>query len=73
MKSLATFSDGTIIPNPVPLRRRMKKVKRLQRAVARKRKGSQSRKKAIRRLARLHRRIACQRANTLHQLTSRLA
>ena len=45
----------------------------MQRAVARKRKGSQNRKKAVRRLARLHRRIANQRANTLHQLTSRLA
>lgn len=73
VKALATLSDGTIIPNPKPLRRRLKKLKRLQRAVLRKRKGSQNRKKAVRRLARLHRRIAHQRANTVHQVTSRLA
>ncbi|HEY7341847.1 MAG TPA: RNA-guided endonuclease TnpB family protein [Ktedonobacterales bacterium] len=73
VKALATLSDGTVIANPRPLRRRLKKLKRLQRAVSRKRNGSQNRKKAVRRLARLHRRIAQQRANTLHYLTSRLA
>jgi len=73
VKSLATLSDGTVIPNPRPLRRRLKKLKRLQRAVSRKRKGSQNRKKAVRRLAQLHRHIAQQRGNTLHQFTSRLA
>jgi transposase len=73
VKVLASFSDGTVIPNPKPLRRRLKKLKRLQRAVSQKRKGSQNRKKAARRLARLHRRIAQQRANTVQHLTSRLA
>jgi putative transposase len=73
VKALATLSDGTVIPNPRPLKRQIKQLKRLQRVVSRKHKGSQNRKKAVRRLARLHRRIAHQRANTLHQLTSRLA
>lgn len=73
VKALATLSDGTVIPNPKPLRRQLKKVRRLQRAVARKHKGSHNRRKAVRRLARLHRRIANQRANTLHQVTSHLA
>lgn len=73
VKTLATLSDGTVIPNPKPLRRRLKKLKRLQRAVSRKRKGSQNRRKAVCRLARLHRRIAQQRVNTLHQVTTRLA
>jgi IS605 OrfB family transposase len=73
VKVLATLSDGTVIANPRPLQRRLKKLKRLQQAVSRKQKGSQNRKKAARRLAQLHRRIAQQRANTLHQLTSRLA
>jgi IS605 OrfB family transposase len=73
VKTLATFSDGTVIPNPRPLRRRLRKLKRLQQSMSRKQKGSQNRKKAVSRLARLHRRIAQQRANTLHQVTSRLA
>ena len=73
VKTLATLSDGTEEPNPRHLRYCLKKLKRLQRVVSRKRKGSQNRKKAVCKLARLHRRVANQRANTLHQLTSRLA
>jgi putative transposase len=73
VKTLATLSDGTIEPNPRHLRTSLKQLKRLQRAVTRKPKGSRNRRKAVRRLAALHRRIAHQRANTLHQFTSRLA
>ena len=73
VKRLATLSDGTVIPNPKPLKRRQRTIKRLQRAVSRKQKGSQNRKKAARKLGSEHRKVAYQRANTLHQLTSRLA
>ena len=73
VKALATFSDGTVIPNPRHLKRRLKTLKRVQRAVSRKRKGSKNRKKAARRLGRLHRKIANQRVNTLHQVTTTLA
>jgi putative transposase len=73
VKRLATLSDGTTEVNPHHLRSRLKKLKRLQRAVSRKQKGSHNRKKAVRRLAALHRTVANQRANTLHQFTSRLA
>jgi putative transposase len=73
VKTLATLSDGKVIPNPRPLRRRLMKLKRLQRAVSRKRLRSQNRRKAVQKLARQHRRIAQQRANTVHQVTSRLA
>src|SRR5258708_4578942 len=55
------------------LKRRLQKLKRLQRAVARKVKGSQNRKKAARRLGTQYRHVANQRANTVHQFTSRLA
>src|SRR5262249_43806406 len=41
--------------------------------VTRKQRGSCNRRKAAQRLATLHRRIAHQRANTIHQLTRRLA
>ena len=73
VKTLATLSDGASEPNPRHLRSCLKKLKRLQRAVSRKPKGSRNRHKAAQRLGRLHRRIANQRANTLHQFTSRLA
>jgi putative transposase len=73
VKTLATLSDGTTIPNPRHLKRRLKKLKRLHRAVSRKRKGSRNRKKAARRLGRLYRKVGHQRHNTLHQVTTRLA
>src|SRR5262249_13869417 len=44
-----------------------------QRAVSRKSKGGNNRKKAARTLAKQHRKVAQQRTNTLHQVTSRLA
>jgi len=73
VKTLATLSDGTTEPNPRHLRSCLKQLKRCQRAVSRKPKGSHNRKQAVRRLAALHRTVAHQRANTLHQFTSRLA
>jgi putative transposase len=73
VKTLATLSDGTSESNPRHLRSCLKKLKRLQRAVTRKPKGSRNRCKAAERLGRLHRKVANQRANTLHQVTSRLA
>ena len=73
IKSLATLSDGEVIPNPRHLKRRLKKLKRLQRVVSRRQKGGKNRKKAVRKLAKLHRQIKNQRRNTLHQVTTRLA
>jgi putative transposase len=73
VKTLATLSDGTRIPNPRHLKWRLKKLKRLRRAVSRKGKGSKNRKKAARRLGQLSRKVANQWATTLHQVTTRLA
>jgi IS605 OrfB family transposase len=73
VKTLATLSDGTVMPNPRHLKRRLKKIKRLQKAVTRKQHGSKNRKHAARTLAKHYRTIANQRANTLHQVTTRLA
>src|SRR5262249_53583415 len=61
VKTLATFSDGTVIANARPLKRRLKKLRRLQRTGSRPPTGSQNRK------------VAQQRANTLHQVMTRLA
>src|SRR5580704_8281828 len=73
IKSLATLSDGEVIANPRHLKRRLKKLKRLQRVVSRRKKGGKNRKKAVRKLAKLHLQIKNQRRNTLHQVTTKLA
>jgi putative transposase len=73
VKVLATLSDGTTEPNPRHLKQCLRKIKRCQRTVSRKQRGSCNRRKAVQRLACLHRTVANQRANTLHQFTSRLA
>src|SRR5258708_35223639 len=73
IKRLATLSDGQSEPNPRHLKHRLRKIKRFQKAVSRKQKDSQNRKKAVQHLGNLHRQVANQRANTLHQFTSRLA
>ena len=70
--NLATLSDGTVIPNLRLTNKHAKKMKKLQRAHARKKKGSNNRKKAQKRVARLHRKIANARSNHLHQVTSKL-
>jgi len=71
--TLATRSDGTTIPTPRPLTQHLRKRKRLQRAVTRKRQGSHNRQTAARRLSRPCRTVATQHANTLQRRTSRLA
>jgi len=73
VKTLATLSDGAVIPNPKPLKRRLKTLKRLHRAVSRKPKGSKNRKKAARRLGNDYRKVSNQRPHTLHQVNTKLA
>jgi putative transposase len=71
--ALATLSDETPkVPAPKPLRRYLKKLKRLSRALTRKQRGSRNRAKAKTKLARLHRRIAGIRSDVLHKLTTYL-
>lgn len=55
------------------LKRQRVRLLRYQRSVSRKKKGSANRKKAVARLAALHRRIAHQRSDWLHKLTTDLA
>ena len=72
IKRLATCSDGEIFENPKALRSRLKKLQRLSRNVSRKQKGSQNRKKAQKKLAKLYYKIACIRQDTLHKFTTSL-
>ena len=72
IKTFAVLSDGTEIQNHKYLKRSIKKVKRLQRSLSHKTKGSKNREKARLRLARAHERVCNQRNNFLHQVTHRL-
>ncbi len=66
----ATLSDGTKIENPRTLAKHERKLKKLQRSVSRKKKGSNNRRKAVQKLARHHERVANARKDFLHQLTT---
>jgi putative transposase len=70
---LATLSDGSVLENQKPLKSLLKQVKRANRSLSRKQKGSKNRKKARLKLARLHYRIACVRDDILHKITTALA
>jgi len=75
IKTLATLSNGDIAswPTPKPLTTALRKLKRHQRRLAKKVKGSNGYKKLKMTIARLHKRVADIRANTLHQLTNYLS
>jgi len=71
-KSFVVTSDGEEIPNPKYYARDEKKLAKAQRKHARKKKGSQNRKKAQRKVARLHVRIADRRRNYQQHLSTRI-
>lgn len=72
IKTLATLSDGRTFDNPKALRSRLKALKRASRQHSKKKKGSNNRKKAQKKLAKLHMRIANIRKDTLHKVTSQI-
>jgi putative transposase len=73
VKNLAVLSTGEKIPNPKPLTRSLKALRSASRAYARSRPGSAGRRQRAATLARIHARVANQRADGLHKLTTRLA
>lgn len=72
IKTFATLSDGTEIQNPKYLKKALKKLKRLQRSVSRKKKGSNSRKKAVQLLARQYEKVTNKRKDFLHKTSKYL-
>lgn len=72
IKTLAVISDGRIIAHPKALHNRLKKLRRVSRWHARTQKGPANRKKAQKKLARQHARIARIREDALHQATASL-
>jgi len=73
VRRLATLSNGEEFEGPKPLKKQLGKLKRLQRQLSRKQKGSNNRNKVRIKVARLHYRISCIRQDTLHKLTSHLS
>ncbi|RYX81056.1 transposase [bacterium] len=69
VKSLAVASNGLTFENPKALKCRERKLKRLSRQLSRKVKGSTNRKKAARRVAVLHAKVADVRRHTLHHVS----
>ena len=70
--NLATLSDGTKIQAPKPLKTQLKKLRRLNKSLSRKQKGSNNRAKAKAKLSRLYYRISNIRKDFLHKLTTEL-
>jgi putative transposase len=68
----AILSDGTKVDSPRFLRRAEKKLKRAQRDLSRKAKGSRNRVKARVRVARAHAKVGDARRDFHHQLSTRL-
>ena len=72
IKEFAVISNGTRIQNPKNLRKKLKKLKTIQRRHSRKQKGSVNRNKSRIRIARLHNVISNQRHDFLHKFTHTL-
>ena len=72
VSALATLSTGEKVDGPKALKTLLDRLQRLSRSLSRKAKGSNNRKKAKAKLARLHARIAAIRGDALHQLTTDL-
>ncbi len=72
LKELAITSDNQHFSNPKHFAKSQKKLAKLQRRLSRKSKGSNNREKARIKVARLHERIANQRLDNAHKMTTSL-
>ena len=70
LKKFATLSDNTSISNPRHLNKKLDKLKREQRWLSRKIKGSNNRKKQIEKVQIVHRKIRNTRKDFLHKTSS---
>jgi putative transposase len=73
LSRLATLSDGRRFENQRPLRHLLKKLRRLNKELARRTKGGKNWQKTKSNVGRLHYRIACLRQDLLHKLTTEVA
>jgi putative transposase len=72
LTAFATLADGTEIENPRYFKNAQATLRRAQRKVARRKRGSNNRKKAVRELQRAHAHVRNQREDFAHQLSRTL-
>ena len=72
LKEFAICSNGDRFDNPKNLRKSEKKLAKLQKDLSRKQKGSNNRYKTRLKVAKLHQRIANQRKDFLHKLSTKI-
>jgi putative transposase len=72
LEKFAVLSDGSIIENPRHLRKTEERLKRAQRELSRKEKGSRNRERVRRKLAKLHAKVRNQRMDFLHKQSRKL-
>lgn len=72
LKAFAITSQGEVIANPKHLRQSEKRLAKLQKGLSRKKKGSRNRHKARLRLAKMHEKIANQRSDFLHKVSTQM-
>ncbi len=72
LESFLVMDDGTPEPVPQYYRKAQKKLKLLQRAVSRQKKGSNRRKKRLKRLAKAHQKVANQRRDFHYKTAKKL-
>ena len=72
LKTFATITDQEPIPCPKFFRKGQRKLRKAQRALSRRKPGSKRKAKAKLTVARIHQRIANQRGDFLHKLTTQL-
>lgn len=70
INALATLSNGVAFIAPKPLKARLRRLKRKQRKLTKKRKGSKNYEKQKHRISKHHMKIANIRKNYLHKITS---
>lgn len=73
IKTLATLSDGTVFENQRHYCHSLGRIKGLNKGLSRKVEGSQNWWKHAKKLARTQYRVACQREDALHKLTTHVA
>ena len=72
LSAFATLADGTAIENPRYFKNAQAKLRRAQRKVARRKRGSNNRKKAVRELQRAHAHVRNQREDFAHKVSRTL-
>jgi len=73
VKNLATTSDGEKFENQKHYRKALGRIKGLSKGLSRKALGSRNRWRTTKKLAKAHYRVACQRQDALHKMTTHVA